>query len=167
MDKAAYARVGNDYLPWCITARQLFAASRIVQREREQIKATLRPPCTAPDEFTFWVTPMLTAFGIECLIKAIWLKKGNQLAHDGKYIGMGEKEPSHQLVKLCERAGIALDPGEAVALQEISDIATSLGRYPIAKRVENERRSISWPSVIVENLIQKLKAQLRNTHATE
>ena len=80
---------------------------------------------------------------------------------------MGKKEPHHELVKLCGRAGIALDPREADALQEISDIATSLGRYPIAKRAEKERRSISWPSVIIENLIEKLKAQLRKTRASE
>src|SRR5262249_27250245 len=105
-------------------ARALFAASGIVQRERERVEATLRPPCKQPDEcLTTWIDPMLTAFGIECLIKAIWLKQGNQLAQDGKYIGLGKREPSHQLVKLCELAGIALDPREADELQDISDIA--------------------------------------------
>ena len=81
MDKAAHTRVGNDYRCWAITARALFAASKTVERERERVKTTLRPPCKAPDEIlTTWIDPMLTAFGIECLIKAIWLKQGNQLA---------------------------------------------------------------------------------------
>jgi hypothetical protein len=46
---------------------------------------------------------MLAAFGIECLIKAIWLKQGHQLARDGKYIPMIPKERSSagEVVSRC------------------------------------------------------------------
>jgi hypothetical protein len=145
-----HTRLGNDYRNWKHTAQELFAGSTILTRERERVEKGLQSGKAPIEVLTLWIELMLAAFGIECLIKAIWLKQGNTLARDGKYIGMGKKEPYHQLVKLCDLAGITLDPREADALQEISDIATSLGQYPIAKRVENERRSVSWPSVVIE-----------------
>src|SRR5437773_8925739 len=97
------------------TAQTLFAGNQILRRERERGKA--------PIEMTMpWTELMLTAFGIECLIKAVWIKQGNQVARDGKYVPMTKNE-GHQLVKLCRVAGIPLDSREADALKRMSDIA--------------------------------------------
>jgi hypothetical protein len=73
------------------------------------------------------------------------------------------KNERHQLVKLCGAARIALDLREADALERMSDIAGSIGRYPIGRRAR-EDKSVSWSSNdddIIENLIVKLKTQLR------
>ena len=75
---------------------------------------------------------MLIAFGIECLIKAIWLTQGHQLARNGKYLSMLKE--GHRLEKLCRKAGIVLNQREERALVELSDIAGSIGRYPIPSR---------------------------------
>ena len=155
-----HARVGNAYQNWMHTAQTLFAASKVLKREHESARAALRGTGKAPIEMlTVWTQPMLTAFGIECLIKAIWLKQGNQLARDGKFVPMIKNE-RHQL---CGAARVALDSREADALERMSDIAGSIGRYPIGRRAR-EYKSVSWSSNdddIIENLIVKLKTQLR------
>src|SRR5438552_15565842 len=87
-----HTRVGNDYEWWKITAHELFASAAVLNRERERVEKSLKskpyPHPSPMENRTFWVELMLAAFGIECLIKAIWLKQGRQLVHDGKYIPM-------------------------------------------------------------------------------
>ncbi len=80
---AIHTRVGNDYRNWMHTAQTLFAGSTILTRERERACAGLRPGKAPIEILTFWTELMLIAFGIECLVKAIWIKQGNQLARDG------------------------------------------------------------------------------------
>jgi hypothetical protein len=162
-----HTRVGNDYRNWALTAQALFAGSTILTRERERARENMRPGLSkAPIELrTAWVELMLAAFGIECLIKAIWIKKGHQLAHDGKYVPMTKND--HQLVKLCRVVGITLDPRETDALERIADIAGAIGRYPIPRRSSptHFRGGRSWSSTedhIIENLVARLKMELRN-----
>jgi len=171
MDKSAievHTRIGNDPTYWVITARNLFAASKAVQTERERVQSTLKPG-PAPDIiFTVWTHVMLTAFGIECFIKAIWVRKGHQLARDGKYVCMTNKEKPRELVKLCDIARIPLEERETDALQRMSDIGKSIGRYPIGRTAETDSRGRTggWSSTddrIIENFITKLKAQIRNS----
>jgi hypothetical protein len=99
--------------------------------------------------------------------QAIWIKQGNQLARDGKYIPITKNE-RHQLVKLCGAVGVALDPREADALERMSDIAGSIGRYPIPSRARQSEGVRSWSSEyhgIIENLILRLKLELRKKSA--
>src|SRR2546425_11251665 len=82
-----HTRVGNNYRNWMHTAQTLFAGSTILTREDARARASLRRTGNAPIELlTVWTELMLAAFGIECLLKAIWLKHGHELARDGKYI---------------------------------------------------------------------------------
>jgi hypothetical protein len=118
-----------------------------------------------------WIEIMLTAFGIECLIKAIWIKQGNQLARNGKYIPITKNE-KHQLVELCGAIGFKLSERETDALERMSDIAGSIGRYPISRRAR-QNKSLSWGSQdddIIENVIVKLRrgfgSPLRATSTT-
>jgi len=163
-----HTRLGNEPFYWVITARALFAASDAVKCERERVTTTLRPGKASDIVLTIWTELMLRAFGIECLIKAIWVKRGHQLARDGRYIGMTKKEKPHELVRLCGNAGIALNQREADALQRISDIAKSIGRYPIARNAEVDSRTRSWEyDDTIKSFISRLKAELRNTSATD
>jgi hypothetical protein len=150
-------------------ARELFAGSEVMRRERQRLFANLRSGTrtldeTPPEFFTTWTELMLTAFGIECLIKAIWIKQGNQLARDGRYVPMTKNE-HHDLVRLCGVAGIALDQCEINALNQISDIAGSIGRYPIARTASLTEGVRSWSSEddeVIGNLIVRLKKELEN-----
>jgi hypothetical protein len=107
-DIKIHTRVGNDYRTWAITAQALFAGSTILTRERERARENMPPGLSkAPIEMrTLWIELMLAAFGIECLIKAIWIKKGHQLARNGKYIEIILNE-RHRLVPLCQAATLA------------------------------------------------------------
>jgi hypothetical protein len=145
------------------TAQTLFAGSTILARESERARANLRRGGKAPIELlTTWTELMLAAFGIECLIKAIWVKQGNSLARNGKYVPMLKKE-RHQLVPLCRIAGIALDAREKDALERISIIARTIGRYPIPRH-SREMPPLGWSSndnYIIESFALRLKTELR------
>ena len=79
-------------------ADTLFAASKILRRERDRVTASLRHRKARPFEILMlWTELMLTAFGIECLIKATWVKDGHQLARDGKHIPMTQNERHQQI----------------------------------------------------------------------
>lgn len=163
-----HTRIGNDQQSWEITAHELFSSSAILNRERERVEKSLKskpyPRPVPMESHTFWVELMLDAFGIECLIKALWLKQGQQLARDGKYVGMMKKE-GHRLEKLCRCAGIRLSRREEETLIRLSDIAGSIGRYPIERRVPQRAVSLRWSDPddyeVIENLIARLKRELR------
>src|SRR5947208_13225415 len=144
------------------TAQALFAGSTILARESERARANLRLGGKAPMELlTTWTEPMLAAFGIECLIKAIWVKQGHSLARNGKYIPMLKNE-GHQLVPLCRVAGIALDAREKDALERISRIAPTIGRYPIPRRY-HEMVALGWSSKdtsIIKGFVLRLNTEL-------
>jgi hypothetical protein len=78
---------------------------------------------------------MLRAMAVECLLKALWLKSGGQLAKNGKYRGIpGTRD--HDLAsladKVTERLSLNLSDSESDLLQRLScNIAG--GRYPIQK----------------------------------
>jgi hypothetical protein len=160
-----HTQLGNDPFRWEITARSLFAASQALKSERERVQSTLKPGPAPEIITTLWIDVMLTAFGIECLVKSIWILQGHQLARDGKYVGMPnkEKEKPHDLVKMCDTAGITLNQRETDALRRMSDIGKSIGRYPIGKSAVTQLRY--WSSKDDDNLIEKfvarLKAQIR------
>jgi len=175
---AVHTRVGNDYRNWMHTAQTLFAGSTILTRERERACANLRGPGKAPIELlTLWTELMLAAFGIECLIKATWVKQGHELAQGGKYVPMCQNE-RHQLVPLSQVAGIKLDVREADVLERLSIIARTIGRYPIPKHAHETcprqfyRQTgslLSWSSDddrVVENFVRRLKIELRKGDAT-
>ena len=146
------------------TAQTLFVGSKILRRDRQRVTANLHQRKAQSDELLMpWTELMLTAFGIECLIKAIWVKRGHQLARDGKYIPMIQNE-RHQLVKLCRVAEIPIDARETDALERITDIAGTIGRYPIARRASQIATGCSWSSEdldIIENLILRLESELQ------
>jgi hypothetical protein len=161
-----HTRIGNDYGWWEITADDLFASSFVLNHERERVEKPLETgPRPLPIENrTFWVELMLAAFGIECLIKAVWLKQGHQLARDGKYQPMMAKE-GHRLEKLCRAAGISLSSNEEKTLTRLSDIAASAARYPIPNRVSQRDMMIGWSDPhdydVTENFIARLKSELQ------
>ena len=46
------------------------------------------------------VRAMLLGHAIECALKGLWVRKGNKLIKDGKYVGI-RGVPDHDLVKLA------------------------------------------------------------------
>jgi hypothetical protein len=167
-----HTRVGNSYRNWKRIAQALFASSDILRREYDKARSTLKPGGgRAPKEIlTSWSQLMLAAFGIECLIKAVWLTQGHQLARDGKYVPMMKNE-GHRLEKLCARAGIALSQQEEQVLIELSNIAGSIGRYPIPSRAPQTTLALSWSmptnDLIIQNRVVRLKREIRQYEITQ
>jgi hypothetical protein len=74
------------------------------------------------------------------------------------------KNERHHLGRLCEAAGIVLNQREAALLARLSDIAGSIGRYPIGRRVRQTTRGPWWSTTddrIIENLIMRLERELQ------
>ena len=160
-DVVAHTRVGSDYRVWARVAQALFAASAILMHERERERANLRGSGVAPMEMlTVGIEPMLMSFAIECLVKALWIKKGNEIARNGKYIPIIKNE-GHRLVPLCDAVGIHMNSRERDTLQRISAIARTIGRYPIALHASEPYGD--WSSQddhVIENFVLRLKRDL-------
>lgn len=89
------------------------------------------------------VALMLSGYAIECLLKAIWVKKGNPLARNGKFEDtLGCK--SHNLKKIAEKVGVDLNEDEEWLLVRLSEAITSFGRYPIGKKINTEFFGLKW-----------------------
>jgi hypothetical protein len=78
---------------------------------------------------------MLDGMAIECLLKAVWVKRGNKLAKDGKYLevpGAG----AHDLVQLAGAIKLTLSNLEKDTLRRLSHFIEYGGRYPLPKEAE-------------------------------
>jgi hypothetical protein len=78
------------------------------------------------------VNAMLLGYAIECALKALWVRKGNALVKDGKFLGV-KRTRNHDLVQLAAAVGFQLDSSEQRVLLHFSKAAMFAGRYPIAK----------------------------------
>ncbi|MBZ5558983.1 MAG: hypothetical protein LAO77_17050 [Acidobacteriia bacterium] len=67
-------------------------------------------------------------------MKALLLKRGNELVKDGQYQG-----PSHDLPKLAELVPIEMSAHETDLLRRLSHFIRYGGRYPIPKRAQELR----------------------------
>ncbi|HVC97222.1 MAG TPA: hypothetical protein VND64_26315 [Pirellulales bacterium] len=82
---------------------------------------------------------MLQGFAVECLLKCFWIAQGNTVAGDGEYKIEPIKRENHDLVKIAEAVGFALSESEIGALAKLSGFARSFGRYPIARKWQEQR----------------------------
>lgn len=75
---------------------------------------------------------MLRGFGIECLLKSLWVKAGNKIVDHGRYRGVPDAK-NHDLVQLASVVGIRLNSDQKDVLDRLTFIMTSNGRYPISR----------------------------------
>ena len=80
----------------------------------------------------FSVRAMLIGYAIECALKGLWVKEGNKVVHDGRYVGV-PRAGDHDLVQLSRQVGFSPTKLEAEVLVRLSKFVTFAGRYPIAK----------------------------------
>lgn len=84
---------------------------------------------------------MLQGFAVECLLKCFWIVQGNTVAEDGEYKIETIKRENHDLVQIAAGVGFAISVEESAALAKVSGFARSFGRYPIAKKWQEQRLS--------------------------
>jgi hypothetical protein len=75
---------------------------------------------------------MLDGMAIECLLKAVWVKRGHKLATDGKYLGV-PGAGDHDLVQLAGALKLKLSALEKGTLRRLSHFIEYGGRYPVPK----------------------------------
>lgn|GEM_PF-1394322 len=120
---------------------------------------------------------MLQGFAVECLLKCFWIIQGNTVAEDGKYRIDTINRENHDLVKIAEGVGFAISRDESAALAKLSGFARSFGRYPIAKKWQEQRlvknefgidAGPSWNNedhVFAETVLARLKSEIKARRA--
>jgi hypothetical protein len=131
---AHFDRAGNLPASWHLSADSLFAAARLLKAQRDRYDPwSIKVGDTIPDEGKIlWPELMLRGFAIECLLKALYLKRGNKLAVAGKYVGV-KGAAEHDLVQLSDAVCVRLTPAQRDVLKRLSIVMTAGGRYPIPR----------------------------------
>ena len=162
---------GNAPGTWQSCAENLLGAAAVLRRQRllqgpepVQLPAgcLLQPP-----------ELMLSGMAVECLCKALWLKRDGTLAKDGKFIGVpAVGMGGHDLVTLSTVVGLDMSDAERDCLQRLSQFIVYGGRYPIPKNAEDlrmtkrpgggESESTSWNSPGDQCLLDGLLARLNH-----
>lgn len=78
------------------------------------------------------VRAMLLGYALECCLKALWVKRGNKLIHNGKYEGV-KGANDHDLVQLAQATGFTAKSNDMDVLRILSKFIRFAGRYPVAK----------------------------------
>jgi len=130
---AMYDQVGNLPAAWEMSADSLLAAASLLRAAREN-SGTAPPQVGDPVSEGEKSQPselMIRGFALECFFKALWVKKGNQLASGGKLQPIKGAAP-HDLLQLADTVAFQCGPNERDVLKRLSLFTTSVGRYPIA-----------------------------------
>lgn len=139
-----FDKIGNLPEAWELSADHLLSASRILKKHRDNFNpSSLKVGEEIPDEGKILASElMLKGYAVECLLKAVWVKKGNLLAKDGKYIrikGCG----NHDLIQIAKVVSLEFEDKQIDILKRLSIYITSAGRYPI---------SVDWNNVKIQRL---------------
>ena len=123
---------GNSPHAWESRARDLLAAATVLRQHRESMDSNSAP---APAALIHPAELMLDGMAIECLLKAVWVKRGQKLAKDGKYLGV-PGAGDHDLGQLAGALKLKLSALEKDTLRRLSHFIEYGGRYPVPKNAE-------------------------------
>jgi hypothetical protein len=124
---------GNSPEAWRSCADDLLAAAAVLRERRGSIDSSSVP---VPDGWRLHPAElMLDGMAIECLFKALWVKRGHKLARAGEYVGVPGAGP-HDLVQLAGVLELTLSDLEKDTLRRLSHFIEYGGRYPVPKDAE-------------------------------
>jgi hypothetical protein len=109
-------------------AGDLLAAAAVLRERREAVNP--QPVPVASEWRTHPIELMLNGMAIECLLKALWVKRGHTLAKDGKYVPVPHAG-AHDLVQLARVLHLTLSSLEKDVLRRLSHFIEYGGRYPV------------------------------------
>jgi len=127
-----YIRAGNSVGAWCGAGDSLIAAARILSQNFDPCLDAPVGSKITDNEKIFPSIFLLYGFGIECLLKGLWVKNGHEIVKDGRYMGVPGAS-DHKLHELADATNFSLTEKERDAFISLSVIITSSGRYPVAK----------------------------------
>jgi hypothetical protein len=132
-----HERAGNLSSAWQLCARDLLFASDVLE-ERRRAAYEEAPIVGDLVPLEYGLHPaalMLKGMALECLLKGLWLIRGNSLVLDGKYIGV-PSAGDHDLVQLAHVIGFKLTTLERDTARRLSCFIEYGGRYPIPRTAE-------------------------------
>lgn len=132
--KKIHEGAGNLPRAWEGAAEDLLAAAQILKERHESFdRASLGPNDPMPPESGVKpVELMLRGMAVECMLKALWLKRGNVIVRDGKYFGV-RGAGQHDLPQLASATGFQIDAVETDLLRRLSHFIQYGGRYPVPR----------------------------------
>jgi hypothetical protein len=142
-----FDKVGNSPTSWLSCADDLLAACHFLSKHSATLNhdwGTIGGSPPDMDEVRiFGVIKMLRGMAVECLLKALWLKSGGELARDGVYIQIpGTEKNPHNLVKLAAkvatRVSLTLTVAERDLLKRLS-LSIFGGRYPVPRNWQHTK----------------------------
>lgn len=124
-----YETSANQYWRWVLGAESLLISASILEEKyrRAQEKKKDHRLKKMPLELEV-LAPMiyLKAKSLELLLKALYIKQGNKVTHEGKFV-----YKTHNLLKLIQNTGISVDETQVKLFKRMSDCITFWGTYPI------------------------------------
>lgn len=127
---AAHEFWGNHWMAWSWWVLTLEDAARMIGEQtfhNEPKKGHVVMPSVLA------VRAMLLGYAIECAMKCYWLKLGNKIVKNGKFIGVPGAGDGHNLIKLSGIVGFPPTALETDVLTRLAKFIRFAGRYPIAK----------------------------------
>jgi hypothetical protein len=137
--------VGNDFYAWVLRAQELLISVTFLINESVDRKYNLANigdldkyedeiEKGSPGSKIYSIILMLWAMAAECLLKALWLKSGEQLYEDGQYQAITKND--HQLDKIAntisKKGFLIFSKNEINILARLSNYIV-IGRYPVPK----------------------------------
>ncbi|HUU88788.1 MAG TPA: hypothetical protein VMX17_13685 [Candidatus Glassbacteria bacterium] len=141
-----FDNIGNNLFEWVFTADNLVEAANILKEESHHWSGTKNKFTTFRSYRITDVVTMLYSMATECLLKALWLKTGNKLAENGKYVSIKGTKP-HDLMSIAKEISktkiIKFTKNDYNLLRELTHNVTK-GRYPI----ETNKQKHNQPSFL-------------------
>lgn len=144
-----FNRTANDPELWRLRGMDLHTAAEVLREKA--LEGMRKPNCSnlslddpgVADCFMYagllFQAAMLQGFAVECLTKCFWVVQGNAVAEDGEYKIDAIRRENHDLVQIATAVGFTISADEWAALEKLSGFARSFGRYPIAKKWQEQR----------------------------
>lgn len=128
---AVHRRLGNSWWAWTWWVITLEQSARYIGEHafhtHEKGELVMAMPLA--------VRAMLLGYAIECALKGLWVRRGNKIVQNGKYVGL-PGVPDHDLAKLSKVVGFSPTTAETAVLNHLTKFIRFAGRYPIAKTPE-------------------------------
>jgi hypothetical protein len=126
--------LANEPVFWKEKALDLLMTSKVLREAEESNEIEISGKKeSVPFLRSHWPKIMIRAFAFECLVKALWLMKGNSLYVNEKYAGVGG-DKGHRLSGMFEAAGMPAFGERKNLLDRLAAVAVAHGRYPFPTR---------------------------------
>lgn len=163
--KQHFEQAGNSADAWQSVSNDLLFAAQVLLERVRAADALAPNQLSVENGHLFPVRLMLTGMALECLLKALWVKQGNQFVEAGAFKSVARAGP-HDLVQIAQ--AVALNPNsfEIDLLRRLSYFIEYGGRYPIpkvSKKLEmisspggGKASPMTWSTPSDETLLEKL-----------